>query len=53
MEPNATGQHPAVGGIAEDELELEQGLDEIEVEEILGHQVDIDDEDDWRASIDS
>ena len=49
MEPKPIGSHPAVDGITEEELVIDESLDELEVEDLLGHQVDFDEEDDWRA----
>lgn len=49
MEPKAIERHPAVGNLTEEDLYGEECLDEIEVESLIGHHVEFDEEDDWRA----
>ena len=49
MEPKTSRQHRTVGPLGEDELGLDESLDALEVEDLLGHQVDLDEQEDWRA----
>lgn len=49
MEPTIRERHPAVGGMSEDELRAGEWLSEIEAEDLLGHELDLDEQDDWRA----
>jgi hypothetical protein len=49
MEPKTIERHPAVDGLTAEELYGEESLNEIEVEDLLGHDVDFDEKDDWRA----
>jgi len=49
MEPKTIERHPAVGGLTEEDLYGEDSLDEIEVEFLIGHHVELDEEEDWRA----
>lgn len=49
MEPKTSAHHPAVGNLSEEELVSDESLDALEVEDLLGHQVDFDEQDDWRA----
>lgn len=47
MEPTIRERHPAVEGLSEEELQVDEFLDEFEVEDLLGHHVEFDEQDDW------
>jgi hypothetical protein len=52
MDPDKTASHPAVEGLTEEEILGEESLNEIEVEDLLGHHVELDEQDeDWRATM--
>ena len=49
MEPRTRERHEAVEGLTEEELYGEESLNELEVEDLLGHHVEFDEDDDWRT----
>lgn len=53
MDPDSTASHPAVEGLTEEEILGEGNLNEVEIEDLIGHHVELDEPDeDWRAVID-
>lgn len=48
MDPKTAPGYRRAAGPAEEELVLDEHLSELEVEDLLGHDVDFDEHDDWR-----
>jgi hypothetical protein len=49
MDPNKTTQQPAVTSLADEDWAASDGLDELELELLLGRDIDVDEPEDWRA----
>jgi len=49
MNPETTAKHAAGFGLSEEELSADSSLSEFDVEDLLGHQFDLDEQEDWRA----
>jgi hypothetical protein len=49
MDPNTTASRFGLGSLSEDELYGSECLNEFDAEDLLGHDIDFDDQDDWRA----
>jgi len=49
MDPKATASHVGVGNLSDDEFYGSECLNEFDAEDLLGHDIDFDERDDWRA----
>jgi hypothetical protein len=49
MNPETSARHLTLAGLGDEELLSDSSLSEPEVEDLLGHQFDLDEQEDWRA----